>query len=164
MPNRYKTEDPLLKFKRLSLQMESGCIEWQGWICPKGYSVIRFKSERHYAHRWIWEHTFGKIKKGLQLDHLCRNRKCVNLAHLEPVTPRINTMRGFSFSALNSKKTHCWRGHPFNEENTSINRSSARECLICRRARQKIANEKAIENRRLKRERNMVSKMFCDSI
>jgi hypothetical protein len=83
-------------------------------------------------HVAVWEILKGKIKEGLQLDHLCRNPRCVNPKHLEPVTPRVNTLRSLAPSAFNSRKTKCLLGHPFNRENTYRYRGY-RACKICRR-------------------------------
>jgi len=81
-----------------------------------------------YAHRVSYEHLVGPIPKGMQLDHLCRNRMCVNPAHLEPVTARENTRRATSLI------TACPSGHAYTDENTGIssgdgmNRRYCREC------------------------------------
>lgn len=73
---------------------------------------------------------------GLGLDHLCRVRRCVNPAHLEPVTDRVNILRGQAPSAVNAAKTHCIRGHPFNSVNTywftETNGTRGRQCRTCR--------------------------------
>lgn len=83
------------------------------------------------AYRWSWEAANGPIPDGLTLDHLCRVPRCVNPAHLEPVTMGVNVLRGGSPSALHARKTHCVRGHPFTEENTIMYRGW-RRCRACR--------------------------------
>lgn len=78
----------------------------------------------------------GSIPKGLTLDHLCRNRACVNPVHLEPVTNRVNILRGIGITAQNARKTHCKHGHPFTVENTIYKHGGGwRICKICNRAR-----------------------------
>jgi hypothetical protein len=84
------------------------------------------------AHRWMYEYLVGPISDGLQLDHLCRVPACVNPAHLEPVTPKVNYLRGESPLAVNARKSVCKNGHPFDEENTVIV-PRGRQCRACRK-------------------------------
>lgn len=116
--------------------MPSGCIEWTGRIDRYGYGQFRpggRETTNMGAHRWAYSHFVGTIPDGFQIDHLCRNRACVNPEHLEAVTPRENVMRSLNPPSLNAKKTHCVRGHPFSDENTDIRRGG-RVCKTCRRA------------------------------
>lgn len=86
--------------------------------------------------------------KGKEIDHLCRNRKCLNPDHLEVVTPRVNNMRSNSIAAINNRKTHCLNGHEFNEQNTYYRKDSGgRCCRICG----KIQNRERKRNKILKR-------------
>lgn len=75
----------------------------------------------------------GPIPQGLHLDHLCRNTRCVNPDHLEPVTPKVNNSRGFSPSAKRGKMTQCKNGHEFTDANTRIDKMGRRCCRQCRR-------------------------------
>ncbi len=75
------------------------CWEWTGAHAPQGYGQIRAYGKTQNAHRIAWEIVRGEIPDGLQIDHLCRNRGCVNPAHLEPVTQRENILRGESPAA-----------------------------------------------------------------
>lgn len=99
-----------------------------------GYGSMGFNGKMVYSHRWLYEQAVGPIPDGLDLDHLCRNRKCVNPAHLEPVTTRENILRGEGQCAKNARKTHCKRGHEFTPENTYWHASTGRRrCRVCRR-------------------------------
>jgi hypothetical protein len=109
------------------------CVEWQGYISG-GYGRLRINGSGVQAHRASYEVHVGKIPDGLQLDHLCRNMRCINPQHLEPVTASENQRRGTSPASTNANKTHCIHGHEFSEENTE-RRGSVRVCRQCRRRR-----------------------------
>ncbi|MEV4271931.1 HNH endonuclease signature motif containing protein [Micromonospora aurantiaca (nom. illeg.)] len=87
------------------------------------------------AHRIAYEMKRGPVPDGLELDHLCRNRRCVRPAHLEPVTRRTNLLRGETIPARLAERTHCRHGHEFTPENTYQWRGS-RFCRTCRAAAQ----------------------------
>lgn len=112
---------------------ESGCWQWVGAINKKGYGLWRGT----LAHRAIYIRALGPLPVGKQLDHLCRNRGCVNQHHLEVVTSRENTLRGVGITAQRSRATHCKNGHPFTEANIypkpSRNGFPHRECRTCRK-------------------------------
>jgi len=111
------------------------CWIWNGSLTRDGYGKIKRSSHIGgitLAHKVPWEALHGEVPPGLQLDHLCRVRHCVNPAHLEMVTPRVNNERSFSPSALNAKKTHCQNGHVLTLDNTYIYKSGARNCKICK--------------------------------
>lgn len=107
------------------------CWEWLGSRDSKGYGQTEIEGKLRRAHRVVYEHEIGPIPDGLVLDHLCRNPNCVNPAHLEPVTQRINILRGEGFAAVNARKTHCKRGHLFDEANTRIRANGNRGCRTC---------------------------------
>lgn len=107
------------------------CWNWIGYIHSDGYGGFWINGKTKQAHRIAYELIKGKIPNGLQLDHLCRNRKCVNPDHLEPVTARENILRGEGQAFVNSNKTHCKRGHKFTKNNT-YQRNGKRHCRTCR--------------------------------
>lgn len=114
------------------VQITEGCWLWLAGTSTDNYGV--FTLRRHVqvrAHRFSYEQLVGEIPEGLHLDHLCRNRACVNPAHLEPVTSRVNTLRGVGPSARNAAKTHCDSGHPLDEDNT-YHHEGRRRCRACR--------------------------------
>lgn len=108
------------------------CWQWDVLRPDTGYGDF-YDGRAWLAHRWSYEHHVGPIPEGLEIDHLCRNRGCVNPAHLEPVTPRENTHRGFGPSAQCARQTHCKRGHEFTDENTYRYPHGARACRTCKR-------------------------------
>lgn len=113
-----------------------GCWNWSGVISPYGYGIMRGKDiSSRMAHRFGYILIKGPIPDDLVLDHLCRNRRCVNPSHLEIVTSVENVMRGESFAPKNAAKTHCDNGHEFTSENTYIRTRSqgGRECRECTR-------------------------------
>ncbi len=124
---------PLERFWTKFVRVPSGCWEWQGWRDRDGYGQIRINRRGVVAHRFAYETLVGPIPDGLQIDHLCRNTSCVNPAHLEVVTCRENLMRGNTIQRENAMKTHCKRGHEFNDENTyrypDGNRRGCRTCI-----------------------------------
>lgn len=89
---------------------------------------------RTYAHRWAYEQLVGPIPDGMELDHTCRNSRCVNPAHLEPVDHAENhrRRRGYRTGPYNVGDT-CRHGHPRTPENTRINVQGARVCRLCAR-------------------------------
>ena len=113
------------------------CWQWTASTTAQGYGQIRTgggAGAMLYAHRVAYEFTVGPIPGGLQLDHLWRVRRCVNPAHLEPVTNRENGLRGESFAAINACKTHCPKGHEYTPGNTVVDSNDgSRKCRICRR-------------------------------
>lgn len=115
------------------IKINRGCWEWTGSINNKGYGEVSINRKKQRAHRVIYELLVGKIPDGLEIDHLCRNRNCVNPKHLEPVTRLENIRRALPFK---KKITHCKNGHKFTKENTKIriykNKWRYRVCIKCK--------------------------------
>lgn len=112
-----------------------GCWQWTAGKLTSGYGSFRVGNRAHVAHKYAYEALRGPVPEGKQLDHLCRNRACVNPDHLEPVPQRVNCLRGISLPALNARKTHCIHGHEFTPSNTYVNPKGHRGCRICRASR-----------------------------
>lgn len=111
--------------------LPSGCWEWQGGKRNE-YGHVNYRQRAiGPAHRVAYELLIGPVPDGKQIDHLCRTTLCVNPVHLEPVTQRENILRGVSFSAVNARKTHCPKGHPYSGTNVRIRADGARRCLTC---------------------------------
>lgn len=110
----------------------SGCWVWTAALC-NGYGMFGFNGMR--AHRLAYIELVGEIPAGLVIDHLCRNRACVNPAHMEPVTNRENILRGVGIVAQCAAKTHCPKGHPYDEANTWMSKAGSRHCRTCKNAK-----------------------------
>ena len=115
----------------------NGCWLWTASF-NAGYGQFRMSNPRRLvkAHRFTWELLVGPIPPTLEPDHRCRVTQCVNPAHMELVTHVVNVMRGDSPHAINSRKTHCANGHPFDEANTYITSQGKRMCRRCHSIRQ----------------------------
>jgi hypothetical protein len=113
----------------------SGCWLWTGAINGCGYGFISVSGEMHRAHRVAFELCRGAIPEGLQLDHLCRVRRCVNPDHLDPVSQRENVLRGTGITAANAAKTHCPRGHAYADNAYVRPGRTDRECRLCNKER-----------------------------
>lgn len=130
----YARQSPEDRFWKYVLVVES-CWEWIGDIDHKGYGRLSVGGRGVRAHRYAYELRRGLIPAGLTLDHLCRNRRCVNPAHLEPTTIGDNVRRGVGITAVNALKTHCVRGHRLDSENVRVIHGNKRSCRQCERIR-----------------------------
>lgn len=119
-----------------SIDKSEDCWEWWGTIYNTGYGRFMVKKKQYLAHRWSYEHYVGPIPSGMVIDHLCRNRSCVNPEHLEPVTNEENLFRGKGYRIMNGMDDSCIHGHKYTSENTywEPNERTIR-CRTCARER-----------------------------
>lgn len=132
--------DPLERFAE-KVDFSGVCWEWTACRHKKGYGQFRAGMMRQ-AHLWLWEQVVGPVPEGLELDHLCKNRGCVNPDHFEPVTHQVNIARSESNSVAlkavwarkHAERTHCSKGHEFTKENT-MRYPGKRMCRTCNTAK-----------------------------
>lgn len=145
----YPKQDLLTRMmSSIKVDPETGCWIWQKGLHKAGYAKVKIRDRAIRqdlgGHVVLYELMRGKVPEGLELDHLCRVRACVNPYHMEAVTHRVNMLRSpICPAAINARRTHCVNGHEFTQENTYLRalRSSTvgakrgRMCITCRDAR-----------------------------
>lgn len=120
------------------IDASGACWMWTASTNGVGYGQFWNGSRLVKAHRWSYERFVGPIPDGLQLDHLCRNRACVDPAHLEPVTGRTNVLRGATVVAAKAKQSHCIRGHLLAGGNLYVEPGGRkRKCKTCQTVQHK---------------------------
>jgi len=137
----------LLRFQKfIELDLLSGCWLWKGFL-TQGYGRMKINGKSLLVHRLAFLHWNDQIPRELQLDHLCRNRSCVNPEHLEIVTNQENCRRGEKYT-----KQFCKNGHPRISKNLYVKPSGNRDCRICTNLRttkwRKNNPEKRLESQR----------------
>lgn len=126
------------------VDLSGDCWIWKASTTANGYGQFTVLGTAIKPHRWAYQMLVGAIPPGMQLDHTCHtrsvdcvsddscpHRRCVNPAHLEPVTPQENTLRGNGPGGTYSRRTHCGRGHAYDVANTRIGRRGERICRRC---------------------------------
>lgn len=129
--------------RRVEKDPDTGCWNWTGPLRKDGSGQLWVNRGHRLAYRVVFEHLVGPIPVRLVLDHLCRNRRCVNPDHLEPVEQAENTRRGLAaeaaramFDALWANRTHCANGHALAEVGLIVRQSGSyttRQCAGCRK-------------------------------
>jgi HNH endonuclease len=113
------------------------CWEWNGRVENNGYGRFQIGNVKFLAHRAVYEILVGDIPQNMVLDHLCKNRRCVNPDHLSVTTQEENNRRSGSITSKNIVKTSCPSGHPYDKTNTKVwvrpNGRKMRYCAQCRR-------------------------------
>lgn len=139
---RYKKQKPVEIFEKYFIKNRTECWNWTGKIHKiTGYgnfsaNIGDGERKTFLSHRFSYEAYRDKIPEGMTIDHLCRNRRCVNPSHLEVVTLKENILRGNGISAINKRKTHCIRGHILSDKNLYITPDNRRQCKKCGNMRQ----------------------------
>lgn len=117
------------QFIKRIVYLENGCWKMTGHVNINGYTYFGYTNPPGYrksilAHRFSYERLVGPIAVGMVVDHLCRNRLCVNPSHMEIIGRGENVLRGDTLPAKNLKKTHCPKGHPYSGDNLYRQRRS----------------------------------------
>lgn len=143
-PISQELADLLAKRIMRKTHRDRGCWIRDAYVAANGYTYITRKTDGktvyYLAHRVVYTHYYGPIPDGLELDHMCERRACVNPKHLRAVTHRQNVLRSRSNPyAINARKDTCAQGHPFGGS-----KGSRRKCQTC-------ANQRAWAARELRR-------------
>lgn len=125
------------------VEITDGCWLWSAFRNQHGYGMIRDEGRVVRAHRVAYEAFRGPVPKGLELDHLCRNRACVRPSHLEAVSHAVNMRRGAGVAGLNAAKSTCVNGHVFDIANTYVRAAGQRTCRACHRAHERARSMRA---------------------
>jgi len=123
-----------------NIEKTDSCWNWKASLFKNGYGQFSDNYKKWYAHRFSYQLLKGELIEGLTIDHLCRNRACVNPEHLEQVTKKVNNLRGEGFCAKEARQTHCIHGHEFNEDNTYWE-GNKRHCRPCNTIHRRILRE-----------------------
>lgn len=118
-----------------TVDLDLPCIPWNKALDADGYGRAIRDGKSKMAHRVVYEEKIGPIPEDLQIDHLCRNRGCVRVEHMEVVTLKENVLRGEGYTAVKARQTRCIVGHPLEGNNLRVLTGGGRECKECSRRR-----------------------------
>ena len=128
------TKEESERFHSKFIELPNGCHQWQGPLDKDGYGYFFLRRKSRRAHRVAWYMQRGGIPEGMVINHICRNRWCVNPQHMQLLTPRENNLQDSnSIPAINARKTHCKNGQEFDKVQTVKSGKSYRVCSICER-------------------------------
>lgn len=130
------------------VEITTSCWLWHGTVSRSGYGSFSIRNRDGRSHRFTYELFIGPLPSGLEIDHLCKVRNCVNPEHLEAVSHRENLLRGSGIAAINSQKTACVHGHEYNDMSTYTNSLGERRCRICKRIQNNSEQAKQVRTRR----------------
>lgn len=136
------TNRPTVRSEALLSKVDTSREHWM-WTGTtlEGYGIFNWRKTKAKAHRAVYELLEGPIPQGLELDHLCQITLCVRPSHLEPVTHRVNILRGSSPAAVNARKTHCLNGHEYTPETAYERPGGGRRCRTCRNERERKGSD-----------------------
>jgi len=136
------------------VQKTETCWNWTGHTSPHGYGKFTKYGHNLAAHRWLYHNTIERVLEDKVVDHICRNRLCVNPKHLRPLSDTENVLLGVGASATNRRKTHCIKGHEFTPDNTEkvmvSHRGPYRRCLKCKNKNENLVILNRLKNKRLR--------------
>ena len=128
----HKKQDLAERFwSKVNCNSDDQCWEWKASKSLSGYGYITINRKHWMAHRLAYELEVGEIPKDKELHHKCQNTSCVNPYHLTALSMVSHNLLGNSFSAVNARKKNCIHGHPFNQDNTYVDKEGQRHCREC---------------------------------
>lgn len=144
---RWPARSDMERFLGKTVPGKNGCILWTMTLYG-GYGRFKVRGKNIFAHIYIYEATHGPVPAGKELDHICRVKSCVNVAHLRAITHKENVLCGEGVTSVNAKKTHCIHGHELTPENlylSSLEKFKMRQCRECTRIRAKNYHQANLE-------------------